>query len=475
MTSEFNPLTRRAAIASSALVLSTLAGAEQATAQARPDAPAAAPVPTGGPLPGDRVILTNEDSNTLSVIDPVRNEVAATVNLTSFDEDPRPPFRFVTGGVMPTHDAMIQKPLYHGAISIHGCVPSPDGALLATAGRGSSNLYFVDARTLKVMGNQPNPRANAQTNPEIVTSGVLLGREPHEPTFTRNGSEVWVALRGEDRLAVIDVAAGLRESAGEIARGGAVRGFVPTIPGPSMVWFSADGALAVVASQKVPQVDILDVRIDGEGRSTARRRVTLDIAGRDRFAFTPFLRLSPEGSEMWLSHKLADALSVFVIDAAAPDRLRGADLIPLGDRARPNHVEFVRNARGNVAYASFARVDDDGPAGVAASRIAIIDRAAPPGQRRVVGTFLSHGREAHGIWSDPGGTRLYIAHELDEMPGTPNAGQTVCTCFDVADPFRPRFITQIPLGELTLPSGRLRNKKSINLVYVRPGARSATG
>jgi YVTN family beta-propeller protein len=467
------PLTRRETLLTGTAALSAL-GAADTSAQVR-SGPAAAGPTTNGPQLGDRVILTNEDSNTLTVIDPTRNEVAATVNLTSFDEDPRPPFRFVTGGVIPTHDAMIQKPLYHGAISTHGCVPSPDGAVFATAGRGSSNLYFVDTRTLQVVGNQPNPRASAQTNPQVITSGVLLGREPHEPTFTRNGREVWVALRGEDRIAVVDVAAGLRESAGEVARGSAVRGFIPTLPGPAMVWFSADGALAIVASQKAPQIDVLDVRTDAEGRTAARRRVLIDISARDRFGFTPFLRLSPEGTEMWLSHKLADALSVFAIDLAAPEGVRGADLIPLGERSRPNHVEFVRNARGNVAYASFARIDDDGPGGVAASRIAIIDRAAPLGQRRVVGHFFSHGREAHGIWSDPDGARLFIAHELDEMPGTPNAGETLCTCFDVTDPFRPRFITQIPLGDLALPSGRLRSKKSINLVYVRPGARSATG
>ena len=63
----------------------------------------------------DRVFITNEDSNTMAVIDPRSNTVDTTINLTSFDEDPRPPFRFVTGGVMPTHAAMILKPLYHGA------------------------------------------------------------------------------------------------------------------------------------------------------------------------------------------------------------------------------------------------------------------------------------------------------------------------------------------------------------------------
>ena len=95
----------------------------------------------------DRVFICNEDSNTLSVIDPYRNTVDSTINLTSFDEDPRPPFRFVTGGVMPAHAAMIHKPLYHGAISIHGAAPSPDSRLIATTGRGTSNVYLIDTRT----------------------------------------------------------------------------------------------------------------------------------------------------------------------------------------------------------------------------------------------------------------------------------------------------------------------------------------
>lgn len=67
-----------------------------------------------------------------------------------------------------------------------------------------------------------------------------------------------------------------------------------------------------------------------------------------------------------------------------------------------------------------------------------------------------------------------MAHEQDELPGTPNAGQTVCSAFDVSGPFTPAFIAQIPLGNLALPSGDLRNKKSINLVYVRPGTPGQT-
>jgi len=101
--------------------------------------------------------------------------------------------------------------------------------------------------------------------------------------------------------------------------------------------------------------------------------------------------------------------------------------------------------------------------------------SAPAGSRQVVGTFFTHGRESHGLWTNPEGTRLYVAHEQDELPGTPAEGHTVCSVYDVSDPFKPGFIAQIPLGSLGLPSGKLRNKKSINLVYVRPGARSQAG
>ncbi len=416
--------------------------------------------------PNDRVFIANEDSNTISVIDPRSNTVEATINLTSFDEDPRPPFRLVTAGVTPTHAAMINKPLYHGAIAIHGVVPSPDSRLLATSGRGTSNVYLIDTMTKRVVGNTPSPQASPTTNAERITTGILVGREPHEPTFTRNGKELWVAVRGEDRFAVLDVEAAVKESGG--GRAGAVREYLPTINGPAQVWFSADGTLAFVISQKSSRVDIFHVNPDAQGQSHPARKTTLDISAQDPPGFTPFLKTSPDGGEIWLSHKLADRVSA--LETRDPHRV--LDTVSLGNLARPNHLEFVENAAGKAVYVSFARVDDGGPGGVASSQIAIIDRSAPPGARKVVGTFFTHGREAHGLWTNPAHTLLYVSHEQDELPGTPSAGQTVASAFDISSPFAPVFLAQIPLGSLKLPSGELRNKKSINLVYVRPGAQS---
>jgi hypothetical protein len=58
-----------------------------------------------------------------------------------------------------------------------------------------------------VIGNMPNSQANDTTNKERITTGLLVGREPHEPTFTRNGAELWVTMRRERRIAIFDVAA----------------------------------------------------------------------------------------------------------------------------------------------------------------------------------------------------------------------------------------------------------------------------
>jgi DNA-binding beta-propeller fold protein YncE len=336
--------------------------------------------------------------------------------------------------------------------------------MLATSGRGSSNVYLIDTVARKVIGNTPNPFASAETNAERISSGILVGREPHEPTFTRNGKELWVAVRGEDRIAILDVRRAVEGAPG------ALLGMVRTLNGPAQVWFDRDGAQAFVISQKVPRVEVFAVRPDADGYSHPERTATLEIAAQDKPAFTPFEKTTPDGAEIWFSHKLADAVSAR--STAAPFSL--LDVVPLGEKARPNHLEFVANARGRVVYASLARVDDDGPGGVASSRIAIIDRSGDAGSRRVVGSFFSHGREAHGIWTNPANTLLYVAHEQDELPGTPNAGQTVACAFDVVDPLAPKFIAQIPLGSLALPSGELRNKKSINLVYVRPGHRGQT-
>ena len=174
-------LTRREILASTAAAVASAASTRSVLAQSGQN----------GVEPEDRVFICNEDSNTLAVIDPRTNTVETTVNLTSFDEDARPPFRFVTGGIAPTHVAMVQKPLYHGAISIHGAAPSPDNSLIATTGRGSSNVYLIDTRTKKVLGSRPNPQAKAApiqiSSPLASWSAASRTSQPSHVTAKNSG------------------------------------------------------------------------------------------------------------------------------------------------------------------------------------------------------------------------------------------------------------------------------------------------
>jgi YVTN family beta-propeller protein len=96
-------LSRRTVLQTAALGALALSAGPRATSAQAP----------GGTAIGaqDRVFIANEDSNTISVIDHRSNAVETTINLTSFDEDPRPPFRFVTGGVTPTRGDGQQAPL----------------------------------------------------------------------------------------------------------------------------------------------------------------------------------------------------------------------------------------------------------------------------------------------------------------------------------------------------------------------------
>jgi DNA-binding beta-propeller fold protein YncE len=137
--------------------------------------------------PEDRIFLCNEDSNTLSVINPMTNTAEPSVDLVSFDEDRRPHFRLVSGGVVATHAEMIQEPLDRGAVSIHGAATPPDSRLPATTGRGSSNVHLVDTATREVIGNVPNPVQREDVVRQRLSGSVFVGREPHEATFTRNG------------------------------------------------------------------------------------------------------------------------------------------------------------------------------------------------------------------------------------------------------------------------------------------------
>jgi YVTN family beta-propeller protein len=195
------------------------------------------------PAPGDRVYTADQNTNTVSVIDPVKNALLGQI---------------VLGNVRPD----VLSPLYRGEINVHGMGFSPDHKTLVVVSNGSNSVTFIDTETNAVKGK------------------TYIGRSPHEAFFTADGKAVWAVVRGEDYISVID-AKTFKETS---------RIKVPN--GPGMVQFLPNNKLAFVVSSFTPEVVVIDV---------ASQKIIKSIPVVS--PFSPFLQFTPDLKEMWMTHK----------------------------------------------------------------------------------------------------------------------------------------------------------------------------
>src|ERR1043165_485472 len=115
----------------------------------------------------DRVYAAEQFSNTVSVTDPVDNKLLGVIRL---------------GEPTPANFS----PLYRGQLLVHGMGFSPDHRTIAVVSIGSNSVSFIETTT------------------NTVKHITYVGRSPHEAFFTPDGSEVWVTVRGENYVAVLD-------------------------------------------------------------------------------------------------------------------------------------------------------------------------------------------------------------------------------------------------------------------------------
>lgn len=195
------------------------------------------------PSPQDRVYTADQNSNTVSVINPANNALLGQIRLGNQRPD-------------------VLSPLYKGEINVHGLGFSPDHKTLIAVSNGSNSVAFIDTATNKVKG---------------IT---YIGRSPHEGFFTADGREVWVVVRGENYISVIDP-----PTFKETRR-------IETTAGPGMVLFQPDGKLAFVVSSFNPVVEIIDVK---EYKVVKQIKVVSP--------FSPFLQFTPDAKEVWMTHK----------------------------------------------------------------------------------------------------------------------------------------------------------------------------
>ncbi len=195
------------------------------------------------PTAQDRVYTADQNSNTVSVINPANNTLLGQIKLGNQRPD-------------------VLSPLYKGQINIHGLGFSPDHKTLIAIANGSNSVTFIDTATNKVKAT------------------TYIGRSPHEGFYTADGKEVWVVVRGEDYISVIDA-----KTYKETQR-------IQTTVGPGMVQFMPDNKLAFVVSSFAPTVDVIDVK---------SHKVIKNISVVS--PFSPFLQFTPDLKEVWMTHK----------------------------------------------------------------------------------------------------------------------------------------------------------------------------
>lgn len=185
------------------VLLSILAAAVELSAAAAGQAPFASSAPNLPIGSGDRVYAAEQFSNTVSVVDPARNILLGVIRLG----DPQPA-NF--------------SPLYRGQVLVHGMGFSPDRKTLAVVSIGSNSVTFIDTAT------------------NAVKHTTYVGRSPHEAFFTPDGREVWVTVRGENYVSVIDAG-----SFQEVRR-------IVTPAGPGMTIFPRTGSTPMSAHPSIP-------------------------------------------------------------------------------------------------------------------------------------------------------------------------------------------------------------------------------
>src|SRR6267378_1370462 len=199
----------------------------------------------------DRVYAADQTSNTVSVIDPSENKLLGVIRLG----DPVP-------GAL--------SPLYKGQLLVHGLGYSADSKTLAVVSVGSNSATLIDTATNKVKGT------------------VYVGRSPHEPFFTPNGRELWVTVRGEDYVSLIDP-----NQMKEIRR-------IKMASGPGMTMFGPDGRYGFVCSSFSAELTVVD---------TGSHEIVTRLP--QASPFCPNIAVSPENDEVWIALKDVGKVQVF--------------------------------------------------------------------------------------------------------------------------------------------------------------------
>jgi YVTN family beta-propeller protein len=358
MKSVKKPTTNAARLFSGALLAIAVLAAPAVAGQA-PGGAFAPDVPVSH---ADRVYAAEQYSNTVSVTDPADNKLLGLIRLG----DPSP---------------SNLSPLYKGQVLVHGMGVSPDHRTLAVVSIGSNSVTFIDTAT------------------NAIRHVTYVGRAPHEAFFTQDGSEVWVTVRGEDYVDVLDGQTFLEKTRIQVAAG------------PGMQIFSPDGKYGYVCSSFNPETAVIAV---------ADHQIVARVP--QASPFCPNIAATPDGSQVWFT--LKDVGQTQVFDARPPFALlKTLDTGPL-----TNHVNFAHNAKGTFAYVTVGGLNQ-----VKVFRTTDFEQVAT----------IPVGTLPHGLWPSGDGTRVYVGLEnADALAAIDTLTNTVMATIPIGQ--APQALLYVP-------------------------------
>lgn len=319
----------------------------------------------------DRIYAAEQFSNTVSVTDPVDNKLLGVIRLG----DPQP---------------LNFSPLYKGQVLVHGMGYSPDHHTLAVVSIGSNSVTFIDTAT------------------NAVKHVTYVGRSPHEAFYTPDGKEVWVTVRGENYISVIDA-----KSFEETTR-------ITTPSGPGMQIFSPDGKYGYICSSFNPETDVVTV---------ADHKIVAKV--KQDSPFCPNIAATPDGKQVWFT--LKDVGKTQVFDAGPPFSLiKTIDTGPI-----TNHVNFAHTPKGLFAYVTIGGLNE-----VKVFRTDDFSEIAN----------IPVGNLPHGVWPSGDGSRIYVGLEnADALAAIDTATNEVIANIPIGQ--APQAIAYVP-NAAPNPDGR---------------------
>ena len=233
--------------------------------------------------------------------------------------------------------------------STHDLALTRDGKRLFATNLASGRVSVIDTQSLETVASIPT------------------GIRAHVVTLTNDNRQAWVANIGEDNISIVDTS------------NYRILGTIPAGKGPTGLAFSHDGRFAYVSNQGDKTVNVID---------TASHQIikTIPVGANPHF-----LVLSPDG-RIWGTNTGGN--DIYVIDPATNEKVASFEV-----GAQPQQIAFAfKGMQGPNAYVTVGSLNK------------VIAVNADPKNLRIVDQ-IEVGKNPNGIWSNPEGTRLYVANQ----------------------------------------------------------------